>query len=289
MLYVLVLLTGTLNAADPYGKDGADPYGKDGAATLTAQAGDWDTKDLSIGDPVTVGGVTIYPVIDEDAPKHVTAQTASLSSAMSSGMLTVRESDNDGYTAVQMVNHSKQPVFVMAGEVIRGGRQDRMITEDVIVPPQEHPLVVQVHCVEQGRWSDTAANFTYGGRAEYALREVLEEGGNQDTTWSVVAALNTARDADPSGAYVAAGGPEWLQYRQQLRTQLAEADQVVGAVVAHNGQLVHAEMFGDPMTAAVSRAVALDGYARDAVVMDGAVNDIHDDDVVEAFLLSEID
>jgi hypothetical protein len=285
VLYALVWLSGTLNAADPYGKAESDPYGK---SELLAAGVEWSDKSLSIGSPVTVGGVTIYPVIDEDAPKHTVEEALGLSVAMSSGQLAVREADSEGYTAVQMVNYSKQPVYVMAGEVIRGGRQDRMITEDVMVPP-DHPLMVQVHCVEKGRWSDAPATFTYDGRAEFALRDVLDKGGDQEATWSMVASLNTARNAAANGAYVAADGPEWLAYRQQLRAQLADDDQIVGAVIAHNGQLVHAEMFGDPSLAAIGRAVALDGYARDAVVMSDITNELPDTERVEAFLYSYVE
>lgn len=289
MVFALMVLSSALNASDPYGKDSADFYGKDGLrVTQDGAVSGWADKSLSIGEPVTVGGVTIYPVVDEDAPKHATTPLMGMSDAMAGGQLSVYESDSEGYTAVRMVNHAKHPVYVMAGEVIRGGRQDRMITEDIVLPPESNPLLVTVHCVEQGRWSDSAAAFTYGGRAEYALRDVLEKGGSQEETWAVVAALNTARSAAPSGAYVAAGGPEWLAYRQQLRAQLAESDQVVGAVVAHGGQLVHAEMFGEPAVAAVSRAVALDGYARDAVAMDSDSATLPDTDSVEAFFYQQI-
>jgi hypothetical protein len=287
MLSLILIFTGTLSAADLYGKADPDPYGKDG---LTFDMGTaWDSKALEIGDPITVGGVTVYPVIDEEAPKDFTSQTVSLSDAMMTGQLSVLEASGAHVSAVQMVNTGKSPVYVMAGEVIRGGRQDRMITDDVIVPPHEQPLMVQVHCVEKDRWSEAAGTFSYGGRAEYALWSALENGADQESTWSVVAALNANRGASATGAYVSLGGPEWVTYRHQLRSALSDADQVVGAVVAHNGTLVHAEMFGDPNLAAISRAVALDGYARDAVAMGSTTDSLPDEEVVEAFLFSHLE
>ena len=103
------------------------------------------------------------------------------------------------------------------------------------------------------------------------------------------AALLAQRGASATGAYVSLGGPEWVTYRQQLRSALSDADQVVGAVVAHNGTLVHAEMFGDPNLAAISRAVALDGYARDGVAMGATTESLPDEEVVEAFLFSHLE
>lgn len=287
MLSLLLIFTGTLSASDLYGKAETDPYGKDSALTFDMGTA-WDSKELEIGNPITIGGVTVYPVIDEEAPKHFTFQTVSLSDAMMTGQLSVFETSSEHINAVQMVNTGKAPVYVMAGEVIRGGRQDRMITDDIIVPPHEQPLMVQVHCVEKDRWSDAAGTFRYGGRAEYALWSALENGGDQESTWSVVAALNAQRGASATGAYVSLGGPEWVTYRQQLRSALSDADQVVGAVVAHNGTLVHAEMFGDPNLAAISRAVALDGYARDGVAMGATTETLPDEEVVEAFLFSHL-
>ena len=87
------------------------------------------------------------------------------------------------------------------------------------------------------------------------------------------------------------GGPEWLQYRQQLYAHLAGQQQVVGAVIARGGDLVHAEMFGDPRLSSASRSAVLDSYARDAVVMgqDADVDgDIPDVDEAAAFLRASL-
>ncbi len=157
---------------------------------------------------------------------------------------------------------------MMAGEVIRGGRQDRIFIEDMVIPPSDTPLMVRVHCVEKGRWSDVASTFSYGGRAEHALRSTLLAGADQQDTWAVVAALNAQRAHSPTGAYAAVGGPQWLAYRQQLRAQLGDREGVIGAVVAYGDRIVHAEIFADPQLATGGRGALLDGLARDALAMD---------------------
>ncbi|MEL6343398.1 MAG: DUF6569 family protein [Myxococcota bacterium] len=265
MFVHLILFSALSQAADPYGKgEAVDAYGKSGANHPVA-LGTEKNKDLTIGAPVTVGGVTVYPVIDRTAPKQSATTTVSLAEAMTTGQLRVREAGS--FSTLQFENVGKAPVAILAGEVIRGGRQDRVITEDLEIPPTRTPIVASVHCVERSRWSDHAATFAYGGRAEYALRSVLEK-DNQEATWETVAALNSARSASPTGAYVSVGGDTWMTYRQQLHAQMADQQQVVGAIVAQGDQLVFAEMFGTPSRANAGRAAALDGYARDAVVMD---------------------
>ncbi|MDG1483113.1 MAG: hypothetical protein P8R54_26225 [Myxococcota bacterium] len=267
-LALLAVLIAPSFAGDFYGKDEASPYGKEPGLERLAQSQTTASKHLSIGEPVQVGGVTVYPVIDESAPKVVSGELDSFSEAMADGALIVSENKGQGgsYTNLMLTNHSKEPVLVMAGEVVRGGRQDRIFTEDLIIPPDSGPQMVQVHCVEKGRWSDAAATFSYGGRAELALRNATKSG--QDTTWAAIAAMNTARGGSATGAYIATNGPEMLQYRQTLRSAIGAQHQVVGAVIAQGTQIVHAEIFGDPQLAEVGRTTLLDGYALDAVVMD---------------------
>jgi len=269
-LVLLAVLISPSLAGDFYGKDSEDAYGKDPALERLAQAQTVDNKNLSIGTPVQVGGVTIYPVIDETAPKQVSSEIDSFSESMADGSLKVSEVSAHGeeggsYTTLQLTNHSKEPVLVMAGEVVRGGRQDRIFTEDLIIPPDSGPQMVQVHCVEKGRWSEEALTFSYGGRAELALLEATTSG--QDATWAAIAAMNTTRGGTATGSYIAASGAEMLHYRQTLRTAIAQEDQVVGAVIAQGSEIVHAEIFGNPQLAEVGRSTLLDGYARDAVVM----------------------
>ena len=63
-----------------------------------------------------------------------------------------------------VLNRSNRPLYLMPGELIYGGEQDRTIGEEAIIPPGEKPVVIEVFCVEQGRW---------GGRTEAETAEAL--------------------------------------------------------------------------------------------------------------------
>jgi hypothetical protein len=52
-----------------------------------------------------------------------------------------------------LVNRSKRPLLLLAGELVSGGKQDRIIAKDRIVAPGAEPLPLDVFCVEHGRWS----------------------------------------------------------------------------------------------------------------------------------------
>ena len=47
----------------------------------------------------------------------------------------------------------------MAGEIVTGGKQDRVIGKDRIVPAESDPVDLSVFCVEPGRWVATSKNF----------------------------------------------------------------------------------------------------------------------------------
>ena len=67
-----------------------------------------------------------------------------------------------------LVNNSKRPLLLLAGEIVTGGKQDRVIGKDRIVPAESDPVDLSVFCVEPGRWVATSEHFgaseaMYGG------------------------------------------------------------------------------------------------------------------------------
>jgi hypothetical protein len=51
-----------------------------------------------------------------------------------------------------VLNKSSQPLYLMPGEIIVGGSQDRTIAREVIIPPSKKPVAIEVFCIEHGRW-----------------------------------------------------------------------------------------------------------------------------------------
>ena len=58
-----------------------------------------------------------------------------------------------------LVNNSERPLLLLAGEVVTGGKQDRVIGLDSIVPPHSGPIDLSVFCVEHGRWVAASEHF----------------------------------------------------------------------------------------------------------------------------------
>src|SRR5205085_7274600 len=58
-----------------------------------------------------------------------------------------------------LVNNSKRPLILLAGEIVTGGKQDRVIGKDRLVPAESDPIDLSVFCVEPGRWTGTTEKF----------------------------------------------------------------------------------------------------------------------------------
>ncbi len=59
-------------------------------------------------------------------------------------------------------------MVLLAGEILLGGKQNRVMTEDILLPPLSAPVDLQVYCVEQGRWSVSASGG--GGTTSFGVR-----------------------------------------------------------------------------------------------------------------------
>ena len=59
-----------------------------------------------------------------------------------------------------LLNRSGKPLYLMPGEIIVGGRQDRTIAQEYVIPPGNKPVTIEVFCVEHGRWAGRGAMET---------------------------------------------------------------------------------------------------------------------------------
>src|SRR4029450_4271259 len=83
-----------------------------------------------------------------------------------------------------------------AGEILLGGKQNRVLREDILLPPLSGARSIGVYCVEQGRWNEGRKEFeSKGSFAQPMLRSKLMERADQHQVWDAVA--RAARAAAP--------------------------------------------------------------------------------------------
>ncbi len=149
-------------------------------AISAANAGDAGSlpatsNDYKILAPITHGDLTIFPVVS--GKSHDTSDFITLDEGIRSGDVVVTEVGNLHSTMQRrppyqtrpyqgaevnrlvLVNNSKHPLILLAGEVVTGGKQDRVVGKDRIVPAESDPVDLSVFCVEHGRWTETSTKF----------------------------------------------------------------------------------------------------------------------------------
>ena len=91
-------------------------------------------------------------------------------------------------------NLSNEDIYVQAGDIVRGGDQDRMISIDFIVPPRSGRMPIAAFCVESGRWSkrgeEQAGFFTSSDNAVATkeLKLAAKVANSQQVVWEKVSA-----------------------------------------------------------------------------------------------------
>lgn len=80
---------------------------------------------------------------------------ATLQEALARGDVDVVETGN--VRELQIENKGNEPVFVQFGDLVKGGKQDRVLTVSLVLPPKSGRVPIGSYCVEQGRWSARGA------------------------------------------------------------------------------------------------------------------------------------
>lgn len=186
-----------------------------------------------------------------------------LQEAMERGLLIVHETGNVSQLAVENTSPGLL-VFIQAGEIVKGGRQDRVLAVDLVVPPQSGRIPIQSFCVEQGRWQqrggESAGRFAESKNAlpSKALKLAARRAGDQGQVWQQVA--ETQRKlSDNLQQQVGASASrtslelslenESLQesvakFTRALETAIDGKGDVIGFAFSINGAMNSAEVFG---------------------------------------------
>ena len=243
---------------------------------------------LTVGAPVVVGGLAMFVVTDRRANERPAGEYVLLADALGAGTLAISEVDAGGNVpTLHAHNTGSVPVLAMAGDVIRGGKQDRVVTQDVLIEPSDTPQPLAVNCVEQSRWSESRQGlaFSYAGRGEVDLARTVQTKKSQSETWSKVAELNDARGQAPqTGTYGASLGDAETRAKVDAvvgKLGAVSGDNAVGVVVALRGELESAEIYDNPAIFSVARGALVRSVAMDAVGKD-ALTEVVDPPTPEA-------
>ena len=235
-----------------------------------------------VEEPITQGKLTVYVVraSQTDPRSYIT-----LDEGLESGAVEVRERGSGDVNSLEVENGSDKYLFLHVGDIIRGGKQDRTIATDVLIPPRSAPIAVDAFCVEHGRWAaDARTGYAFAANDALAsgpaLKRGIQRAQSQQEVWDAVSVAETAvaeysgAQADPlssSGTYSAIVENEPLRderedYVEAVLPRVLAYEDAVGVVVAINGEIVGADIYRSrELFGKVARKL-LDAYAQEAIL-----------------------
>jgi len=256
------------------------------AAPSSRPEGDW-----RLLDPVTYENISVFPVVSSYGQD--TSPFLTLEEGLSNGEVIVSEQGAVGLVRnrdprylgppeqvtasvnqLVLINRSKRPLLLLAGELGSGGKQDRVIGKDRIVPAGAPPLPLDVFCVEHGRWTGSSQFAAARTIVHPSVREKAAVDQKQAEVWDAVRSGSTlkASPAAPSprvttrdiqGAIASNGRTEAYEQIYQSRavgvsiddfvdevqrrfsqaTSGLKNERVVGVVVAYGGEVAWSDIF----------------------------------------------
>jgi hypothetical protein len=243
-------------------------------ATGLASAGN-PAHEYKVLPPITRGNLSLFPIVG--GTEANTSAFLTLDEGLRSGAVIVTEAgavqglvrpgvgfrpaSGGEVNRLVLVNNSSRPLLLLAGEIVTGGKQDRVIGVDRIVPPKSEPIDLSVFCVEPGRWVASSERFSSMGSAmaQPSVRNPAMAARDQAQVWSNVAEARAGMAmAAPPAANVINGTTSYAKAVQnpevEQRVSSVAADYsglfgelrktgAKGVVVSINGQITWADVF----------------------------------------------
>lgn len=257
------------------------------AAPPSRPEGEW-----RLLDPVTYENISVFPVVSSQSQD--TSPFLTLEEGLATGEVTVAEQgaqvlqrSRDGrpiylppsapgasVNQLVLINRSRRPLLLLAGELVSGGKQDRVIGKDRIVPVGAPPLPLDVFCVEHGRWTGSSEFAAAKTIVHPSVRERAAVDQKQTEVWDAVRSGTTAKpsptapraqiSSDNLQAAIAGNGRteayekiyesqavgvsiddfvNEVQRRFAQATSGLKGERVVGVVVAYGGEVAWSDIF----------------------------------------------
>jgi hypothetical protein len=241
-----------------------------------------EAPSVTLSGPHTSGNLSIFLIHGKDAlpgKKFLTLQEA-----MDKKILVVHETKDVNELAVENTSDDTE-VFIQAGDIVKGGQQDRVLGYDLIVSAKSGKVPLPSFCVESGRWQkrggEDAGKFgssmNYGNGREFRL--AVQCAKDQGTVWNKVKEAQDKLEKQVGGSVKSKDSPTSFQltledkkllenldkYTKDLGKLLEGKKDVIGYAVVINGKVELADIYASADLFAKVWPRLLKGSAVDAL------------------------
>ncbi|NNE68013.1 MAG: hypothetical protein HKN33_15735 [Pyrinomonadaceae bacterium] len=215
----------------------------------------------SLSGPYTHKNLTIFLVHGKNMLKGRTA--VPLEQALEKRFARVYETSNVEELEIENLSE-KDEIYVQAGDIVKGGNQDRILNADLVIPAKSGRIPIGSFCVEAGRWSrrgnESSSNF--GSSKDYAsskdLKVAAKVARSQQEVWDEVSktqdklsdATNSAAKDERSATSLQLTlekkevREHTLDYMRAVGSAIDGKSDVIGFVFSVNGEISGGETYG---------------------------------------------
>ena len=230
------------------------------AMALLLSAASAQSNNYRISEPVSFKNLSIFLIHGKD--ENAKGNILTLQEAMERNLFVVYETSD--VNELEVENLSKEfDVFIQSGDIVKGGKQDRILAVSIIIPARSGRVSIESFCVESGRWTkrgneDSSKFKSSNDRiVTKELKLAANSARSQQEVWDKVSDAQTRLSKNVGGRVNAPESESSLQLSLENREVTTSIDEyvkrlsgivdgksdVIGYAFAINGKINSADIY----------------------------------------------
>lgn len=218
------------------------------------------TAGYRVSEPVSYKNLSIFLIHGKD--ENTKGNILTLQEAMERKLFVVYETSE--VNELEVENLSKEfDVFIQSGDIVKGGKQDRILAVSIIVPARSGRISIDAFCVESGRWTkrgnedSSKFNSSNDRIVTKELKLAANSARSQQEVWDKVGDAQARLSKSVGGQVNAPESRSSLQLSLENREVAANVDEyikhlsaaidgksdVIGYAFAVNGKINSADVY----------------------------------------------
>lgn len=213
-----------------------------------------------ISEPVSYKNLSIFLIHGKD--ENTKGNILTLQEALDRKLFVVYETSD--VNELEVENLSKEfDVFIQSGDIVKGGKQDRVLAVSIIIPARSGRVSIEAFCVESGRWTkrgnEESDKFTNSNDRIVTKELKIAANGerSQQEVWKQVSEAQSKLGKAVGGSVASTTSSSSLQlslenrqvasnvddYMRQLSGAINGKSDVIGYAFSINGQINSADIY----------------------------------------------
>lgn len=260
---IIIVFAGIIVACEPISTLVIDPESKSIVHKQSTSI-QIDIQELNVLNPIAYENLQLFPIVAKaqvDSRHYIT-----LSEAMKNGLVKLNETGSVNQLSID--NNSADYIFIQAGDIVKGGKQDRTLQTDLIIPPKAQGVDLNSFCVEQGRWQkreNEQVGYFSSSESNLASRDLKiasKKQGNQNQVWGKVKeqqdklkknvserygdVIEVENDISKTSYQLTLENGKLEEYKQEYKNSLSkvfDTQNILGIAYAINGEIYGIDVF----------------------------------------------